>query len=645
MIENFKHNRITLQEMVAAADDSIKMLLGRASPLSDFLSRVSALTTEERKLVVEQAIVLLQDFYVHLPLKRAMHAVDPLQRLRLLQRRLERPISELAFHAQMTAIFTSLRDLHTNYVLPLPFAKVVAFLPFQIEECYEGTNRVYLVSNVANGFTHPTFGRGVEVIYWNGAPIERAVEIAGERHAGSNLEARHARGIAGLTVRPMIVAPPPDEEWVVIGYRRPSGEELEFNADWVVVGLPEDEQDVTPPLRAGRPTAIEPTAVGLDLEADVIRRVQKVLFAQHVFAAKRRLKAIADAGDAVSGTDSTMPDIFNARVLRTAFGTYGYIRVRTFNVANDVPFVDEFARLLDRLPPAGLIIDVRGNGGGLIFAGERLLQLLTPNLIEPCRLQFLNTPATAELVRIHSSLQPWVPSIQRAVETGATYSAAFPVTPAERCNDIGQRYYGPVVVITNALCYSTTDIFVAGFQDHRIGKILGTDLNTGAGGANVWTLDLLRRVFESAGKPPPVRALPKSANMRVAIRRTLRVGPEAGTELEDLGVSPDEHHRMTRDDILYRNVDLINHAARMLCGAPTYGFGVKSERRGQEVIVDVAVRNIDRVDAFVDRRPSGSHDVGKAEGVRIVLRAPAKATIDLEGHLRGQIVARRRLTA
>jgi hypothetical protein len=38
--------------------------------------------------IAEQAIVLLESFYVHLPLKRAIHAVDPLQRLRLFQRRI-----------------------------------------------------------------------------------------------------------------------------------------------------------------------------------------------------------------------------------------------------------------------------------------------------------------------------------------------------------------------------------------------------------------------------------------------------------------------------------------------------------------------------------------------------------------------------
>jgi hypothetical protein len=71
------------------------------------------------------------------------------------------------------------------------------------------------------------------------------------------------------------------------------------------------------------------------------------------------------------------------------------------------------------------------------------------------------------------------------------------------CNDIGQRYYGPVVIITDARCYSTTDIFVAGFQDHAIGKVLGADANTGAGGANVWTDELIRQFFNAAHLEPP----------------------------------------------------------------------------------------------------------------------------------------------
>ena len=76
--------------------------------------------------------------------------------------------------------------------------------------------------------------------------------------------------------------------------------------------------------------------------------------------------------------------------------------------------------------------------------------------------------------------------MQQALQTGATFSAGFPISDPDACNVVGQKYFGPAELITDALCYSTTDIFAAGFQDHQIGQILGADGNTGAGGANVW---------------------------------------------------------------------------------------------------------------------------------------------------------------
>jgi hypothetical protein len=77
---------------------------------------------------------MLEASYVHLPLKIAMHAVNRLGRLRILCRRLEQtsPIKigqELEFHEEMLDIFTSLRDLHTNYMLPKPFSDNFAILP------------------------------------------------------------------------------------------------------------------------------------------------------------------------------------------------------------------------------------------------------------------------------------------------------------------------------------------------------------------------------------------------------------------------------------------------------------------------------------------------------------------------------------
>lgn len=109
------------------------------------------------------------------------------------------------------------------------------------------------------------------------------------------------------------------------------------------------------------------------------------------------------------------------------------------------------------LPQNGLIIDVRGNGGGLIIAGEFLLQLLTPRTIDPARLHFINTPLTRLLAQHQCALGGWLESIRWAVETGEVYSQGFPIAPIPEYNRLGQHYFGPVVLVTDALCYSTTD--------------------------------------------------------------------------------------------------------------------------------------------------------------------------------------------
>ena len=675
----------SLEDLIAAADDSVKDAFANGRGLREFLATIDRLEEGELISIVDQAIRLLEGFYVHLPLKRAMHAVDPLQRLRLLRRRVSLVANEISFHHEMTDIFTSLRDLHTNYILPIHFARMVAFLPFRIEACHEDGERRYILGQVAPGFSHPTFVPGVRLTYWNGIPIDRAVEIAASYHAGSNPAARHARGVAGLTKRAMNISPPPDEEWVLVGYTDQGGNECEFRAEWTISGLPDEGSG------AEVPSAAVAAAMGLDLEGDVFRRINKMLFSQHLIAEKKRIDTVrkskrdaarlrsvalgdvqtdavvrmeADAeleaaSETVQGTESTMPDVFSAQVVEIDGRSFGYVRIATFHVNDDIPFVNEFLRLIElpEMPKNGLIIDVRGNGGGLIWAGERLLQLLTPNPIEPCRLQFICTPANLELCNA-PSLQSWLPSLSRAAETGAPFSASFPITPPERCNDIGQRYYGPVVLITDGLCYSTTDIFAAGFQDHKIGAVLGVDNNTGAGGANVWTLDLIRRFFSDAGKTPPVEPLPKLAGMRVAIRRTVRVGAEAGTELEDLGVRPDEEHKLTRDDILNGNRDLLARAAQMIIASETNGktavsFAANVRRSGQTLHFDVNARGVDYVDVFIDRRARGSYDVQKTTGV-LGFKLSAAVTggaaggasdIELRGYAARQSVCYRRLSA
>ena len=543
--------------------------------LKDILQEEIELSRQQRLLLVEQALALLEMAYVHLPQKRAMYAVDPAQRLRLLKYRLEQANDDrlpgaLSFHNEMRTIFTLVRDLHTNYLPGAPYRDMTAYLPFLVEEYYDAGEPHFIVTKIADGVDKPPFAEGVEILYWNGVPIQRAVELNGERQAGSNPDARHERGLQRLTIRPLQSSLPPDEEWVTLSYRTKDQQKHTAEFEWYVARRSPDLSAEHEARETG-----EALAFGFDVQWAHTQEVRKALYAPPEVRAldsmpkAERLEAIETQEK--HKYDSLLHWIFRARELSTPKGPAGYIRIFSFMHPNADEFVAEFSRLMNVLQAERLVIDVRGNGGGNILASERLLQLLTPRPIGPAHFQFMNSPLTLALARRYADLFVWAESIAQSVETGTLQSLAFPITTQESL-DLVRATYRPterrIVLITDAICYSATDIFAAGFQDHEIGKILGASGNTGAGGANVWTqsdlIALTSRLDSSSPMHNLFKPLPAGAEMRVAIRRCLRTGNNAGIPVEDLGIRPDRLHQLTKQDILHKNDDLIAAARNML---------------------------------------------------------------------------------
>ncbi|HPY42562.1 MAG TPA: hypothetical protein PLM98_18695, partial [Thiolinea sp.] len=59
--------------------------------LAENLPRDAGLTLTDKRTLVSQAKVLIEQVYAHIYLKKALYAIDPVQRLTLLQYRLENP--------------------------------------------------------------------------------------------------------------------------------------------------------------------------------------------------------------------------------------------------------------------------------------------------------------------------------------------------------------------------------------------------------------------------------------------------------------------------------------------------------------------------------------------------------------------------
>jgi len=608
----------------------------RPPRLRDILNQPNQLTLAERRRIVEQAIALLEGVYVHRPQKEAMHAINPLQRLRLLRDEIEHtradlpveelPMRDIDFHRLMVDIFTSLRDLHTAYLLPQPYNQYLVFLPFLLESCLDKGVEKFIVTKLVGPKADRAFIPGVEVLYWNGIRIRRAIELNGEQQAGGNPDARFAQGLLRMTMRPLARSLPPDEKWVTVTYRTPGEKVREAKFEWRVMNL------AAPAAASGELSGMAryraASIFGIDIQAALIGDARKQFFAKKWVKAERavvrtrarpQVRAIQRLAHESGYLPTELPTVFRAYPLPES--RYGYLRIFSFDVTSPDGFIDACRSLLARLPQDGLILDIRGNPGGNILAAEKLLQLFTPRRIQPARMQFINTRLTLALCERHrETAQPgltlglWADSIRESVQTGAPYSTGFPMTPESDANEVGQQYYGPVVLITDPLCYSATDIFAAGFQDHGIGEILGVGGRTGAGGANVWQHSLVEALMR--GIPgSPFALLPRDTGMTVSIRRCLRVGDNADLLLEDFGVVPDGlPYRMTRRDLLSGNTDLIAEAVRRL----DYLSQVHPSRvlkltdvvvQGNQLSFTLATRNLVRVDVWVDNRPLQSYNV------------------------------------
>ena len=529
-------------------------------PLVDVLDLADArgLDGGERLLVLDTLVDVIGGAYAHLPAKRAAYAVDPVRALSQLRRR-SGDLTDADFHRMLTGLVTGLRDGHTRYVGPR--AGQVAALPFLVEQYGPYASPTFVVSKTAAALVADRqFVPGVRIERFNAVPIARAVDVYADRETGGRPDARRARALESFTFRSLKHGPPPDEVEVVVDYETLAGKARRVTFPWRVV----DPMRATTAVRPGTRGAAK---LAVNSAAEMVRRGKMLMFSFDVWAAQLTDGSAAPSSKAKGASpwiETTFPDNLGARAWRTGGRTVGYLRIWSFDVDDVDGFLAEAERLLALLPRDGVIVDLRGNPGGLVWAAERLLQLFTSRTVTPTRFSLVASPLTRAMAQSpfnRMELEAWAPSLEDAVSTGDLYSQPLPLTDPEWCNEGRATYPGPAVAVVDANTYSSGDLFAAGWVDHGIGELVTVGQATGGGGANVWTSNMLRDAL--SGTDFAFAALPAEARFTLSVRRAIRSGVSDGIPIEDLGIAGVPYD-LTRADLLDGNVDLVAFCAGLL---------------------------------------------------------------------------------
>jgi len=619
------------------------------------------LSPQQWEAVVDQAEILLGSLYPHLPFKQkdfagAVPPVDPvgdLVNLRSVVQSPTRILSELDFHIQMLKVFATVRDPHTAYILPQFFHGAVAFLPFRagfyVDE--QGKNR-FLVISVMNGFDHPDFKPGAELIsdlpdFPDFTPtVERAAKLT----PGANIAAQILRGVLRLTVLPLALSG--TTQW------REPYDNLTAGFTYLPPGSSE-KKSIAMPWNVAQAAGLNTDFGGeaFSISSDLV-------------ASLNALTALWTAPPTPGGAqpDSVFPDVFGFQttggissswaaaqplnlVSAQAPGKqFGYIAIRKFNTAGPENLADallgEFDRILKLLQPVapdGLILDLRGNPGGSIEAAEGMLQMLMPSEITPANFHLANTSTVlkalsdiADSGTTDSDLQNWLADrVGAALPDGPPLTSGQPLTVAGNLKR-QQVYQGPIALLVDAVTYSAADIFTGGFKDNGIGIVIGADAMTGGGGAsNLELADLMAILPASAVN---LKTLPRGLKMTLAFRRSSRVLANAGMPIEDLGVGADRIVPRTANELLFAggervHSDMIFAACDLLADMPVHRVDVV--RLPGTAQWTIRATNLDSIDFLLDQDPNPAQPTPAAN-----LGKPMNIPLNSSGGFPRKIVVR-----
>jgi|GEM_PF-4389507 len=476
--------------------------------------KLPPLTKIEKENILDQISLALNDVYVHRDLKIQTYGsqVDPQLNLLDLKKKMATLPLE-TFYERLHRIFKNQRDLHTKLTLPYPYSCYRSHLDISFTEALGPDLKTHLY--VQSSKRDLPIEVGDEVTHYDGKPIENVLSELSLENFGANIFAAKLLAIQSLFFLNHQMDLLPKKNSVTISLIKKNGTRKTLSLPWKI----KKKESCISSLQKN---------VHLPYGATDFKELEEIF-------SSRPSKNLEKLN--TQGFSPTRDGNLKYKILRVPDKKIGIIKLESLNPMNlEIDdFIKEFNSVLDRLDSTDhLLIDVRNNTGGYVQIADSLTQFFSSNEIVPIIFRQRANATTKWIVEHIQSNQTILNQINKSIEDQKSYIKPLTFHEKKKINDFGQNSFGKVIILTNARCYSSCDLFVSEMKSQTNALIVGEDGTTGAGGATVLTHDQL--YTDEDLDQQLFKELPYRLSFSVAWQQIL---PKNGGLLEQVGVPSD----------------------------------------------------------------------------------------------------------
>lgn len=517
----------------------------------------------ERQNVLQIAISVIEGLNPNFNMRNRFLNVNPVAEMRAFSVNAS-SVTNFEFHIKMIEIFTSMRDRHTYYLPPEPLYNSGALLGVVVAPFVNSSTGLlqFIVTEISDGVVSEDlyFRVGVTVLAVDGVPIKQLVIRTGRNSGAANVNAQLREGSAAVTFRVLALDTIPRKAFATIQFLDDKSIVRAINLPWLFISRRENTEAVQNTATVSRsPNAFFHNLQSMRLLLRKALSIEKDPV-QLVDASQRALLQ-----DGAGEIPQFLLSYYRLASFKVSGTTFGYLGVRGFDAPTTPEAFRGLRNLVALLPNTGLMIDIRGNPGGISDNIYALLRTFSSVTVD-------RAPQVFRASRLHLQfIKNWLNSpfmtkvFADAVRLGEPYTGPaedlFPLEEREVIDRLGGPVFnGPVVVVSDAMSASASEIFSALCRDYGACYVINVDGTTAGAGDTVVTYSTFRELDNKTFTTD----LPLGIQMGTAYGRLFRYGPRFGALITYVGIEPDEKYNYTRADLLGGSDDLLQHVGRQL---------------------------------------------------------------------------------